>query len=517
MKETTEPSPDFLNRLKFRRQFLLGPIAYIPNAYWDRVELKNSLILSIHKDLSHFSVEHDDKKLTLIGTAIDCTDPKKLPPEITASLIKPDSDIYSIIEASGPIAGRWVIIFQDGEDTYIFTDLCGQRKVYYTSSNTDSWVASQPNLINKVHPLEPVDIKEIHSFRRTEKFIERGSRWYGNKTELKNCYHIVPNHFLDLKSDRLIRFFPSSDKPIFTSQNTERIAEEAAEYLKNILNGINNQFTPRMPLTSGFDTRLLLAASVDFADKVSFYVDRRGILKSHHNDIYVPRNLSKKLNLNLNIVDGKKPIPDWFTTIVKENIYGARHIKTKYFLRIAYEKLIEGDTDHLLINGNIIEIVRVMEKMNKYDELIREDGTTSNAHSLMKYTGYKSEFLENELRQWESTIDTSPIDEAKLIDMFYWEQEMGNWMALNTAEVEIATDVISPFNCRLLIETCLKAPREKRMAPDYPFFKLIMQQLWPDVLSEPINPGAKGFGLIKEKLRENLPDKMVSTLLKIIR
>lgn len=516
MTNSTKPAPEYLDKLKFRRQFLLGPSAYAPNEYWEQITLNQNFILSIHEDLSHFIIELNNKKLIFLGTAIDCTDPAKSPSEIAESLLKSNSDIYTVIEASRPIAGRWVIIFQDKNQSYLFTDPCGQRKVYYTTGDTDSWYGSQPNLINEVHSLEPTDIEELRSFRRTERFIYRDAKWYGNKTGFRACYHVVPNHFLDLKVNHLTRFFPSRQKPISTSHNTEGLALKAAGYLKNILNGINNQFTPRMPLTSGFDTRLLLAASVDFAKEVSFYVDRRGVIKSHHDEIYVPRNLARKLNLNFNIVDGKKPIPDWFKKLVKENIYGIRLKNPRYFLRIAYDKIVQDDMDHILVNGNIIEIVRITQQRNKFDELIHEDGITSNAHSLMKYPGYKSEFLENELRLWESSIDTSSIDEAKLIDMFYWEQEMGNWMALNTAEVEIATDVISPFNCRLLIETCLKVPREHRMTPDYPFFKLMLQHLWSEVLSEPINPGPKGFGLVKKKMRENMPDSLIQTFRKLI-
>src|SRR5699024_10037646 len=123
---------------EFRRQFLLGPERYLHNKYWRIQKLKHQLFLSIHKDLSFLSKEKNELRITLIGLAVDCTSPAKKTDAIINNLLGCFTDIYSVINASKPLAGRWILICQDANNSYIFTDPCGLRQVYF-STGTNFW------------------------------------------------------------------------------------------------------------------------------------------------------------------------------------------------------------------------------------------------------------------------------------------------------------------------------------------------------------------------------------------
>jgi hypothetical protein len=101
-------------------------------------------------------------------------------------------------------------------------------------------------------------------------------------------------------------------------------------------------------------------------------------------------------------------------------------------------------------------------------------------------------------------------ESLNIFDMLYLEQRLGNWGALYPAEQDIAIEELSPYNCRLLIETLLSSPRELRAAPDYPLFSKLMHKMWPEVMSLPINPAPKPnlIGTLRKKARAYIPSPL---------
>jgi len=79
-----------------------------------------------------------------------------------------------------------------------------------------------------------------------------------------------------------------------------------------------------------------------------------------------------------------------------------------------------------------------------------------------------------------------------VLDLFYWEQKMGNWQAMSQAEWDIAQEVFCPFNCRSLLTTLLSVDEKYRRPPEYQLYEKLIRYLWPETLSLPINP-SKGF------------------------
>jgi len=77
----------------------------------------------------------------------------------------------------------------------------------------------------------------------------------------------------------------------------------------------------------------------------------------------------------------------------------------------------------------------------------------------------------------------------RLLDLFYWENRVGNWLTTCQAEFDTAwQDIFTPFNCRLLLMNMLSVPEKYRRPPDYLFYRKLIQSLWSEVLQAPINP-----------------------------
>jgi hypothetical protein len=136
-----------LDHLLFRRQFLLGPRAFAPTPGWSCRPIHHGLILSTHPDLQVFSVASGSSLVTLLGFAIDALHPERSEQEIVSLLARDASDIMTLVSLTKPLAGRWVIIYQNQAGTCLFTDPCGFRSVFYYADDHDFWCGSQPEII----------------------------------------------------------------------------------------------------------------------------------------------------------------------------------------------------------------------------------------------------------------------------------------------------------------------------------------------------------------------------------
>src|SRR5690606_24274576 len=97
-------------------------------------------------------------------------------------------------------------------------------------------------------------------------------------------------------------------------------------------------------------------------------------------------------------------------------------------------------SDVVNVNGNCGEIARfVYGRSNKnvsFEMLL----------AFSKY-GDKIPYFNDQLRKWYA--EAVPFAEEygiSILDLFYWEQRIGNWHALWQFEQDIAVKEVSPFN-----------------------------------------------------------------------
>jgi len=106
----------------------------------------------------------------------------------------------------------------------------------------------------------------------------------------------------------------------------------------------------------------------------------------------------------------------------------------------------------------------------------------------------KVPYFKKQLEKWYPEAKKYADDhKIPLLDLFYWEQRMGNWGALWSFEQDIAVEGVEPFNNRSLLTSLIEIGPEKRSSPNYTYLRKLIQYLWEDALSEPINPGGNYF------------------------
>ena len=102
---------------------------------------------------------------------------------------------------------------------------------------------------------------------------------------------------------------------------------------------------------------------------------------------------------------------------------------------------------------------------------------------------YRNPYVREQLGIWYPGARQYAQDNGySLLDLFYWEQRMGHWGGQFLAEQDIAMEEITPYNNRILINSLIQVNYKKRRSPNYTFYQKLIQTLWPEALSEPINP-----------------------------
>ena len=483
MGETASEVGVDLKRLQFRRQFLLGGERFAPNEYWSAIQLRRGLHLSVHKDLTVFSAGHEQITVTLLGHAIDPLHPDRTEADILQSLIAEAEDLKSIIDSAAPLVGRWIIIVQDDDGTYLFTDPCSFRSVYYYSDGKNVWCASQPELIRTKCELSLNTDDTLGSFLTDLRHLRMESAWIGSSTIYENCFHLMPNHFVNVESGQQTRFYPTG--PIKEKKLAD-VIELSCAILQGTMTALVARYGVMVALTSGWDSRVQLAASRHVRDELEYFVYSQSNVQEDHPDIWLPRRIAKSLGLNFNVKQSPDELPGWFVCLLSQNVTCARILPKTGPI---YDKLVNGET-RINVNGNGSEICR-----NFFDKFCNRNVEVVSAKELAaRMFGEEKAsplFVIKEFQKWKDGFNYPPAENLNIFDFLYWEQRLGNWGAQYPAEQDIAVEEISPFNCRLLFETLSAAPRRLRAAPDYQLYQDMMRQMWPEVLSFPINPKTK--------------------------
>ncbi len=498
-----------LQDLLFRRQFLLSPLQFNPTGLWNCSSLKHSLVLSVHPDLDIYTESQGKVSATLVGFAVDPLFPQKTMRDIARTMASEASNIDEAIHLTNSLAGRWVVIFQDQKGTYLFTDPCGFRTVFYFSDAHGFWCGSQPEIIKANTSLEWNSEEGFLDFLIKQHLIDDESLWIGNKTIYDHCYRLMPNHYLDVNHSSQIRFSPVD---IPNNDRVEAIIERASLILQGTYEAIILQKKSVIQaLTAGWDSRVLLAASRQYSQNIQYFVDCEGVLPENHPDVWVPKRLAQKLNINFEIKNSTIDPPGWFISVLSQNITCARILPKT---RTIFAHFNSGET-RMHINGNGSEICR------DYPSSPFPLDHSYLTHELAKiyfFHDYPNPipFVEDEIENWKKDLFSKGGESISVLNLIYWEQRLGTWGAQYSSEQEIAIDQFSPFNCRLLIETLLTSPQQMRCRPSYLLYKELIRAMWPEALSVPINPG-KGNRLfrIKNRIRPYIPSSALHAVTQV--
>lgn len=471
-----EEKGNTLQNLKFRRQFLLSANRCDVLNNWQQKTVGQQF-LYVHPDCEVTETKHLLGKLILIGYAIDPRYPDKSNEEIINSI----STFKNLEEIPGflyGLAGRFVLLVSIDKNMAIFNDACGLRSVFFTKNEDEFYAASQPTLLKLAQPLKKgKKYKEYYS----SNYVKSDSEHYfpGGISLYDNVHHLLPNYYLDVTKFEQIRFYPNS--PLI-SLDMETGLKKAADLIRNSMLAASKRFKLAVTLTAGWDSRLVLSSCKDISNDIFFYTLKYRDLNKKSPDIKIPGKLLSKLGLKHHIIDCKKPVDNTFIKIYGENT-DMPHIDDWGY--IANGMFSEYPSERVVVKGNCGEIARGYYKLPKVNTKDFLDDFLLNTNGNWRHIS----FCKNQIESWIIDVRQKPEKLGyQLMDLYFWEHRMGAWQAQSQLEWDIVQEVFTPFNNRELMDILLGVEAELRGEPDFIFFRRLMEELWPEVLLEPLNP-----------------------------
>jgi hypothetical protein len=460
-----------LLRLRFRGQYIITPVKIECPFIANTTNVFNNYTLYAHQDLKAMEYERNGTRIILLGDMFDYESPEKSNGEILEDLY--DSDFNSLLEKLSKYSGRFVVIYLQHDSLKIVHDAMATRKVYYCEANNSFWFASQPILLSRILNLKPSVNSSKIAFYNSNDFVRLHNSNIGDTTYFDEIHQLLPNHYYDFASNRSVRYWPNK-KIVFLP--VSMVAGKCSQMIKGYVESIGKRYNIMLPVTSGKDSRTIMAGTRSFKDKVFYYINKDQKLKETSRDIKVPKRLFSKLNLDYHIVNPYIPIDELF----KKAYFQNNEYASSNFLPHIYN-YYKNFSDKVNLPGN---------NASSAFEIFTERKLKASAMNLARLNKVdKYDYAVQYYEKWLSGSREICIqNNINIINLFYWEERLANWGTQIQLEKDIAQEDLNPFNSRQLIELFLSVKPKYTELPNYILYKKIIHILWPELLLEPINP-----------------------------
>lgn len=463
-----------MKNLVFRRQFVLSNKIVNQDNGWNILTLKmqdDTFYLQHHPDLTVLQAKGKDIHLILLGNIIDPFHPENDSAAILQNLAT-EACFDDVLKGTFTLGGRFAIVGIDKNGMKLFNDAMAFREVYYYRHYGLIACGSTPSILAKWFSLGLDTEKEFQEFYTSKAFNSKERMMIGERTQIKDVRHLMPNHYLDMQTMEVRRFWPLVKEPRLSNDSA---IDLMAEILTGTYKAIAGKHIIHQGLTSGWDTRLLLAASRNFTKDMQFFFLRGfkdDTIEKASVDYLIALKMSKELNLNLEIIDLSGEEPD-----EKFNeIYYANNILARPKLLTAFYHVYSHNYQNSLTisgtGGN--EVLRTMRVAGQTDE------DSSRLAKLWNYQSYP--YITKTIDEWFNQNKDVQKSNYRKIDLFFWEQFFGNWGSLSASEQDIVREELRPFNNRAFISAFIRLPLKYRYN-DHPLgYVRIINKLWPELL-----------------------------------
>jgi len=461
-----------IERLKYRNQYLLTPSRIECPFLSNCREVRGNYFLYTHTDLIVTSVDQEDAEIILLGDLFDHVHPEKSNEDIVRDLI--DLEFDSILNGLGRYAGRYVLIYSKGDMLNLVHDPIAARKVYYCTSQGEVWMASQAHLLARVLGFGKSTNPEVLDYYKSEEFVRLNHANIGDLSFYDEIRQLMPNHFLDVNEFRTLRYWP---KAKIERRPLKEVARECANIFEGFMESITNRYEVMLPVTAGKDSRLLMAATRRFKEKVYYYINKSEKLAGEDSDISVPGRILANENLDFHVLNPSPEVDRDFRYIYFfNNEFASREflpVIYNYYKNFGHKVNLPG---HNAAGG--LEFYK-LTRINKTGEGL------ARLNKVDRYV-FATDYYTRWIDETEELCQTCNIE---MITLFYWEERLANWGTQIQLEKDMAQEDFNLFNSRDLVDLFLSVDPKYT---EIPFFKLhieIIKLLWPELLRFPINPG----------------------------
>jgi len=470
------------NPLIFRRQFLISwkKIKQLDN--WRCFDLGDVYLYS-HPDLEVTIKRTPAELIVLLGYIFNPFYPSQSNENILADLSTKTKSFDEISNALKWYVGRYVLIYKNKNNFYILNDPLSLREIYYYAKPNKILCGSQPNLLSKFSdPKLGITCNEeiLRFYKYDIKQVRFGRLWVGEDSYYEGVKHLLPNHYLDLNRLTVQRYWPKGDLPKI---DPSAALENSCKYLKGVMEAVITRYDVMMAVTSGIDSRSLLAASKDFSDRIYYFINKEPPLNDEHPDIRVPREMFRYIGIPFHIHEIPTEVPEEFREIFLNNVFMATDRILPTIYNIYFQKL-----------SNRVNLLGVGEIGRDY---YGKAPKNLDGYYLARCLKYKSsKYVTKKCEEWlEETYPVAKRYNIDIMRLFLWEILLGNWGVVGNSESDIAIEEFDPYDSHYIYEIMLSLDPAK-----YNLQLEMIKAMWPELLEFPFNPSKN----MKDRVKKHL-------------
>lgn len=354
------------------------------------------------------------------------------------------SNISDVVAFEKNLGGKYIILYRKGEQYFILGDATCSIPVFYNTDGLFS-CSSNPQYIVKQFGYRPDQSLQVI---RDSGEISQAMPY--DITQYREIKQLIPNHYLDFDSQEAVRFVNSAQSQ--QAITVEKATELVAPMIETICDFYKSKFKIYCPITSGRDSRVVLAFLAGKNKELQCYTIRHPEHHEDTQDIVVPKQLCKQNNIPYEQIDDvtvSEDLKNGMDHLLGEKNYSLRT------LRIA-QTIKEHYGDGAVINGDIIGQVG---KCSLHRDIPLCFATPR--YFRCKLHNYSSE-SKKQLKSWLEEIKKAG-ECVNTFDLFSIENRMGRWAAQeNLIYNSIGQLYLNVFNSRSLIYLWTAVNRKER-------------------------------------------------------
>lgn len=330
------------------------------------------------------------------------------------------------------LSGRWLVIAEIGSERRLYPDAAGSKSVFYARGQ----FASHPALMGCAAD------ESLAAY-------PNAATWPVGLTPYAGVRQLLPNHYLDLSTFQPVRFGPRA-----TPMELDQAVEVIRRHLRGTLDAIVQRGVTALPVTAGYDSRTLVSAAAGLPVRYFTVIDER----TPHHDLAVPKAIAERLNLSWRYV---------------ESVAGKKETLGGIWQDPNSDRLGSFAQAPFVVLGHVSEICRCFYWPSGTRRVARAEDFAEQA----RLSGCPA--ILPAIRDWLVSLPEG-IDPW---DMWYWENRAGGWSSLCCTALDQWCDVISPWNCRAILEAGLGLDVAHRRRP----YELHRRLCLPEIRELPYN------------------------------
>ena len=446
-----------------QRQFIIGPTPLKVHSDWQFETVQGVGILSHCPRLPvRKVVSQDGCEYILIGVAVQ-TDPSR--PGPVAELKNPPANVA---ELTHNWTGRFALI----ANGVLLTDTAGILGCLYSNKEDGLWVSSSVALL-RTPQTAIFDERTLQLCVGVEWYVAPLSRYAGIR-------RLLPSQQLDLKTGKI------SPKRLF--KQVELTFEEAlVEVEETLVTAIAAlaKTSPSLwlPLTAGFDSRLILAAAVRAGVKLRCYTFWYADVTLA--DLTIPPKLANIAGFEHVLIKPGKHDGCKMSIFAEHTSGGWADRDTDFLCRGQWDQFNETD---LILRGAGIEVGCPRAARFHFAAPLKNAWEVPTVEEILKgYSQVATRPLVRALQEWRAWTEQTPHREVDWRDRFYIEQRVGTWASSNEQAVDLSPCArVFLSSCGRYMSSVLQIPEHIRHVSSHQVE--LIRRMAPSLLAYPFNP-----------------------------